>query len=53
MVVGVAGAMAVMVWVTLAPLARVGITGHETVLVVGLYVPPGALINVKPGGRIS
>ena len=54
MVVGVAGAMAVMVRNSLPPLAvRVGIS-QETVRVVGLYVALSEpLTKVKPGGRIS
>ncbi len=50
----VAGTMAVMVRVTLSPLARVEIAGQVTVLVVSLKVPPlSALRKVKAGGSGS
>ena len=50
----VAGTVAVMVRVTLSPLARVGIAGQVTVFVMGLKVPPlSALTKVKAGGSGS
>ena len=50
----VAGTMAVMVRVTLSPLARVEIAGQVTVLVRGLKVPPlSAPMKSKPGGSGS
>ena len=53
-VVSVAGTVAVMVRVTLSPLARVGIAGQVTVLVVGLKVPPlSAPMKFKAGGSGS
>ena len=51
---GVAGTVAVMVRMTLAPLRRVGIAGQVTFLVTGLYVALSeALTKVKPAGRGS
>ena len=53
-VASVAGTVAVMVRVTLSPLARVGIAGQVTVFVMGLKVPPlSALTKVKAGGSGS
>jgi hypothetical protein len=50
----VAGTVAVMVRVTLSPLARVEIAGQVTVLVRGLKVPPlSALTKFKAGGSGS
>ena len=50
----VAGTIAVMVRVSLAPLARVGIAGQVTVLVVGLKLPLlSVLTKVKPSGSGS
>ena len=50
----VAGTVAVMVRVTLSPLARVEIAGQVTVFVTGLKVPPlSALTKVKAGGSGS
>ena len=50
----VAGTVAVMVRVSLAPLARAGIAGQVTVLVVGLKLPLlSALTKVKPSGSGS
>ena len=48
------GTVAVMVRVTLSPLARVGIAGQVTVLVLGSKVPPlSALTEIKSGGSGS
>jgi hypothetical protein len=50
----VAGTVAVMVRVTLSPLARVEIAGQVTVLVISLKVPPlSALTKFKAGGSGS
>jgi hypothetical protein len=50
----VAGTVAVMVRVTLSPLARVEIAGQVTVFVMGLIVPPSeALSKLKFGGSGS
>ena len=50
----VAGTVAVMVRVTLSPLARVGIAGQVTALVMGLKVPLlSALTKFKAGGSGS
>ena len=50
----IAGTLAVMMRVTLLPLARVGIAGQVTFLVTGLYVALSeALTKVKPAGRGS
>ena len=53
-VASVAGTVAVMVRVTLSPLARVEIAGQVTVFVMGLIVPPSeALSKLKFGGSGS
>ncbi len=50
----VPGTVAVMLRVTLSPLARVEIAGQVTVLVVSLKVPPlSALTKFKAGGSGS